>query len=157
MKKSATVLLSALLGTILACTPCREYKKPTGLIDQKTALSYEKNYTENQYRFINKHLSDSLHIHFQDHREVFFNLENLENYLDYVKKESKKKGYKNVGIRVYLGAKKQGDAPYKTTVFLAPTHQTEAKGTAFTNTNSTGINALNFGSSGEPADIYGEN
>ncbi|PCH77604.1 MAG: hypothetical protein COB98_02925 [Flavobacteriaceae bacterium] len=146
-------------------------KKPTGLINKKTAIQYEKNYVDHQYKYINQYVNKNLGKNstekFKDHREVFFTLENLENYLAYVKKASKEKGYQGLGIRIYFGAKKGADSLYKSTVFLSPTHQSSVnkpsknaiKNSFYTAKerpiNSTDIDALNYGSSGEPDNYNG--
>lgn len=39
-----------------------------------------------------------------DTREFWYSIEELQEYLDYVKQKSKEQGVNNPGIRIYLGA-----------------------------------------------------
>ncbi len=61
---------------------------------------------------------------FEDTREFWWSVEDLQEYLKYVKKMSRKQGVDNPGIRIYLGAypkeKCKMDRGYST-LFLAPT------------------------------------
>ncbi|AUC83146.1 hypothetical protein [Lacinutrix sp. Bg11-31] len=83
-----------------------------------------------------------------ENREVWFDLENLENYINYVKTKSTELGYENLGLRVYFAAKEDGNV--KTTVFFAPTYREGVRG-AEDDQNTVGIDRLNFGNSGMPA------
>ncbi|MBL4746370.1 MAG: hypothetical protein JKY08_08365 [Flavobacteriaceae bacterium] len=168
MKTIQPLLILLLILITAFSTPSEKaYEKPIGLIDKETAILYEKNYVNHQYKYINeyvnKHLSEGSNTPFKDNREVFFTLENLENYLAYVKNNAKTKGYKNLGIRIYFAAKKDTEGVYKSTVFLSPTHQPSSNkatrnsrySTSSTNVNTTDIMALNYGSSGEPDEYIG--
>lgn len=64
---------------------------------------------------------------YEDTREFWYSLDELQEYLDYVKEKSKEQGVEKPGIRFYLGAHpKTKDKKSYTTMFLAPTK--EAKG-----------------------------
>lgn len=84
-----------------------------------------------------------------ENREVWFDLENLENYINYVKTESTALGYENLGLRVYFAAKE--DDKVKTTVFFTPTYRDGIRAAQEDNKNTSGIKRLNFGNSGDPA------
>lgn len=84
----------------------------------------------------------------QDTREVMWSVEELEEYLDYVKTESKKAGYSKPGIRVYFGAHNENNND-RATVFFAPT-KTSDKGAD----NNYDIEAFNFGTGGWPPQQY---
>jgi len=61
---------------------------------------------------------------FEDTREFWWSVEELQEYLKYVKKRSRKMGIKDPGIRMYFGAYPKGKcAMHKgyATAFLAPT------------------------------------
>lgn len=84
----------------------------------------------------------------QDTREVMWSLAELEEYLDYVKSESKKAGYNDPGIRVYFGAHNDVGND-RATVFFAPT-KTSQEGAD----NNYDIEAFNFGTGGWPPRQY---
>lgn len=62
-----------------------------------------------------------------DTREFSYSIDELQEFLDYVKEKSKEQGVKNPGIRIYLGAypKSQQKKSYST-IFLAPTKEAVA-------------------------------
>lgn len=166
MKKIKPFLILLLIIATSCTSPVAiKYDKPIGLIDKKTEILYEKNYVNHQFKYINQHVNDRISNNNQeqeskpkytDNREIYFTLENLENYLAYVKKKSKEKGYEKLGIRVYLGAKKEADNTFRTTVFFVPTHKNTNRAIENQNTNSNDIEGLNFGSAGRPpADLNG--
>ena len=96
---------------------------------------------------------------FEDTREFWWSVEELQEYLKYVKKQSRKQGISNPGIRMYFGAypeskckKHKGYA----TLFLAPTGA-PAGGIGKdddTAPNNYGIDPMNFGSAGDPPQNY---
>lgn len=63
-----------------------------------------------------------------DSREFWYSIEELQEYLDYVKEKSKEQGVKQPGIRIYFGAypKSQQKRSFST-VFLAPTKEAVAE------------------------------
>ncbi|WP_281988112.1 hypothetical protein [Aquimarina aggregata] len=95
---------------------------------------------------------------FEDTREFHWSVKELKKYLKYVKKQSKKQGIKNPGIRVYFGAypKEQCkmDRGYAT-VFLAPTGAPAGEGKDGDSAqNNYNLEPLNYGHSGNPPQIY---
>ncbi|KAA5533697.1 hypothetical protein F0919_14265 [Taibaiella lutea] len=116
---------------------------PKGLIDKETAKAMEKLYVDNQYAIINRyrqsHGDDE-----PDSRETIFSLEEIENYIAYVKEASNALGLRDLGIRIYQGAK-SADEKVFTTVFFAPTNE---------GNNSMEIQCLNLGSYGRPPTVY---
>lgn len=61
---------------------------------------------------------------YKDTREFWYSLDELQEYLDYVREKSREQGVEKPGIRIYLGAypnikEKKG----YTTIFLAPTKE----------------------------------
>lgn len=117
---------------------------PKGLIDKGTAQAMEKLYVENQYAAINQN-NVSHGDHEPDSRETTFALDEIENYITYVKQMSEEQGLKDLGIRVYQGAKKEADGKIFTTVFFAPTNEGK---------NSMDILCLNLGTYGRPPTNY---
>ncbi|MBZ9630529.1 hypothetical protein LB465_07025 [Salegentibacter sp. LM13S] len=64
---------------------------------------------------------------YEDTREFWYSVDELQEYLDYVKEKSKEQGVEKPGIRFYLGAyPKTNEKKSYTTMFLSPTK--EAKG-----------------------------
>ncbi len=83
-----------------------------------------------------------------DSREVFYSVEELEEFLNYVKEESKKQGITHPGIRIYFGAYNDTKSN-KATVFLAPTN-----GKTKESQNNYSIEPLNMGQNGWPPHNY---
>lgn len=135
------------------CSPKKEFKNPTGLITNEQANTMEEAYKANQHKAINAFLSQN-GVDVIDNREVWFSLEELENYLEYVKQESAKQDLENLGIRVYFGAKMNENKEMKSTIFFFPTHQSANKTAGPKNLNSNGLQGLNYGSSGNPPDEF---
>ncbi|WP_026450130.1 hypothetical protein [Aequorivita capsosiphonis] len=81
-----------------------------------------------------------------DSREFLFSVAELQEFLDYIKKESV--GTTQSGIRIYFGAYDNENSD-KATVFLAPTIGTSA-GAA----NNYNLKPLNRGISGFPPNNY---
>lgn len=94
-----------------------------------------------------------------DAREVWYSLEDLQEYIDYVREASLAQGINRPGIRIYFGAG-QGSAGKKSlaTVFLAPTkektHAIEGDGAAVNNENNYEIDPQNDGTVGWPPINY---
>ncbi len=98
----------------------------------KKLITYEQaevlfdEYSNTNYKLINEVRPNDL----PDSRSYWYSLEDLENYLNYVKTMGRKKGYKNLGIRIYLGKypkgekispkQKDGSQGYQT-IFMIPT------------------------------------
>lgn len=94
---------------------------------------------------------------YQDTREFWYSLDELQEYLDYVKEKSAEQGVKKAGIRIYFGAypKANGNKSYAT-VFLAPTKEAAAEGIegSGSDANNYDIDPLNEGTGGNPPSNY---
>ena len=96
---------------------------------------------------------------FEDTREFWWSVEELEEYLKYVKKQSRKQGIDNPGIRIYFGAYQLSKCKSKkgyATLFLAPTGAPAGglgKG-GVSAPNNYSIRAYNFGEHGNPPNSY---
>lgn len=94
-----------------------------------------------------------------DAREVWYSLEDLQEYIDYVREASLAQGINRPGIRIYFGAD-QGSEGKKSlaTVFLAPTKEKtnaiEEDGEAVNNENNYEIDPQNDGTVGWPPINY---
>lgn len=84
----------------------------------------------------------------QDSHDFFYTLEELQEFLDYVKDESAKQGISKPGIRIYLGAYNEIGND-RTTVFLTATD-----GESSSSSNNTSIEPLNRGTNGWPPNAY---
>ncbi len=120
---------------------------PSKIVTHEAAKEMQDRYVETRYEVITKELGP-------DGREFYWSLEDLEQYLNYVKKESKKQGVQNPGIRIYLGAygaEKGG----KTTLFLSPTEDViSAENLGKMPENNYGIQPMNTVTSGWPPTNY---
>lgn len=100
-----------------------------------------------------------------DANAVWYSLEELENYINFIKKEGNNKGYEVDGIRFYFGtypnSEKHGEKAGMTTIFLSPTgHKSGAENNKTINfvtkdassqsDDITEISPLNYGSMGNP-------
>ncbi|RMA58877.1 hypothetical protein [Ulvibacter antarcticus] len=83
-----------------------------------------------------------------DSREVFWSVDELQEFLDYVKEMSASQGIINPGVRVYFAAHNT-DSNNKATVILAPTN-----GNSSASNNNYNIDPLNGGVTGWPPNNY---
>ena len=79
---------------------------------------------------------------------VTFNIEQLQEFINYVKAESTKQKIDNPGIRVYFAAYNDKEST-KATVFLNATESDDGN-----SANNYGIDPLNFGGGGWPPNAY---
>ncbi len=138
---------------LISCNNCNHnYQTPQGLITSDIANSYEEAYKSNQYEAINAFLSND-GVERTDNRDIWFSMEEMENYIHYVKQKSDSLGLEKLGLRVYFGSKPDSHGITKSTVFFAPTHKVITRGHA-PNINSNGISPLNYGNAGMPPNDY---
>lgn len=92
--------------------------KPKKCISKEEAKELQKNWCNTRSEKLQKKMG------FEDARSFWWSLEELEEYLAYVKQESKEQGISNPGIKVHLGAyspqKCKKNRGYST-VFFVPT------------------------------------
>ncbi len=95
---------------------------------------------------------------YEDTREFFYSVDELQEYLDYVRAKTEEQGLKDPGIRIYLGAyPKSAKEKSYSTIFFVPTSRklsvsenTEEE----TDENNYDIDPLNHGSGGIPPTSY---
>jgi len=96
----------------------KKRKKPKKCISVEEAKELQKVWCDTRTPEIDKCMG------FEDAREFWWDLEELMNYLKYVRKKSRKMGIDNPGVRLYLGAypaeKCKMERGYAT-AFFAPT------------------------------------
>jgi|SRR5690606_16261391 len=96
---------------------------------------------------------------YEDTREFWYSIAELEEYIKYVKEKSGEQGIKNPGLRIYLGAyPKQGNKKSLSTIFISPTTD-EVGGTSMEDNedvylNNYSIEPLNLSQSGWPPKEY---
>ncbi len=124
---------------------------PKQLITKDFAIELNQNYLNSRSTIIRDALGG------QDADAVWYSLEELENYLEYVKSEAKAKNYQVDGIRLYLGAYPEkttyGASSGKTTIFLTPTGWADDVDLAARGEQSPDISEIqpmNFGGVGNP-------
>lgn len=140
----------------------RESGRPTQLITKKFAKELHLNFMKYRARIIAKYINK------EDANAAWFSIEELENYIHYIKAKGKKKGYDVNGIRFYFGVypdeKKYAEKAGLMTVFLTPTGKKIR--TATTDGVQTfalvresgiadvqGIEPMNYGSIGNPPSL----
>lgn len=91
-----------------------------------------------------------------DTREFWYSLEELQEYLNYVKEKSAEAGVSNPGIRIYFGAYPgTGSKKSYSTVFLAPTKPLNSMEILEEpQENNYSIDPLNHGQGGVPPVDY---
>lgn len=116
--------------------------KPAKCIPVDSARALQDNWVATRQPEIDRTLG------YIDTREFFYSVEELEEFLNYVKEESKKQDITNPGIRIYFGAY-NNDKSNKATVFLAPT-----KGDDKNSDNNYDIDPFNLNQGGWPPKNY---
>ncbi len=162
-----TILVIGLATTLLflnACTDKPQYEAPTQLINNNLASDLSARYSEKRSGLI---LAD---IGKEDASAVWYSIEELENYINYVKCEGTEKGIDVTGVRFYMGVYPNDSTTYHekaglTTIFLSPTKKrtlvpNRAEKSARMNTSleeenvdATEIEPLNYGGIGNPPKV----
>lgn len=131
----------------------KKKKKPEKCVDVKRARELQKSWCDTRTPEIDKCLG------FEDTREFWWSVEELQQYLKYVKRESKKQGIENPGIRMYFGAYPKEECKMNhgyATIFLSPTGAPageQGKGRDG-QPNNYGVDAYNGGFGGRPPRNY---
>jgi predicted Zn-dependent protease len=131
--------------------------KPSQLISVEKGKELNRNYNK---KIATLHKGENT----SDANAVWFSLNELENYIAYIKSEGVDKGYEVNGIRFYFGSyaatEQKGKAGY-TTLFLSPTgnqigQNETSKRSDGNESDITELSPLNFGSMGNPPQMeYG--
>lgn len=116
--------------------------RPKNCITVTEAKALQKNWNDNQGKDIERALKAP------DVCAVTFNIDQLQEFINYVKSESTTKGIDQPGIRVYFAAKDSKDGG-KATVFLNATESDDGN-----SDNNYGIDPLNKGQNGWPPHAY---
>ncbi|PHS64049.1 MAG: hypothetical protein COB12_08675 [Flavobacterium sp.] len=116
--------------------------KPKNCIPVADAKVLQANWNNNQAKDIEKATGT------KDVCAVTFNIDQLQQFIDYVKAESAIKGIDSPGIRVYFAAYNDKESN-KATVFLNATESDDGN-----SANNYGIDPLNLGSNRWPPYAY---
>lgn len=123
---------------------------PSQLITKQEAIQLCANYKNLRSNVV------SAAIGFDDANAIWYSLEELENYIAYVKSEAATKNYVVDGIRLYLGVYPKdtnlGNKSEKTTIFLTPTGRKEIDNDIVLTSSAdiSDIAPMNFGTMGHP-------
>ncbi|PPK94820.1 hypothetical protein LY01_01573 [Nonlabens xylanidelens] len=135
----------------------KKWNNTKGKISNKEANRLEENYKKLLYNGSRDSLIDANGEVYKDTREVWFDIEELKNYIAYIEQHGKDNNYDQLGIRVYLGTKEPiKDGKAVTTLFFYGTGHanglTSQRSTTQSalDTNIPGIDGLNKGTSGMP-------
>ncbi|MBT0608943.1 hypothetical protein [Aequorivita echinoideorum] len=116
--------------------------KPLKCISVEEATQLQDNWLATRAIYIEQGLGGA------DTREFLFSVEELQEFLDYVKSESEEQEIDNPGVRIYFAAY-NSEENNKATVFLAPT-----KGTDENADNNYKIDPMNTVIGGWPPKNY---
>ncbi len=168
-------LITVIFITTFLLTSCKEreqvesqkFETPTQLIKPEFAKELNINYLKERSQIITKVLG------IKDANAAWYSIEELENYINYVKTEGEKQKIKINGIRFYLGVYpkdfKEKEKAGLTTVFLSPTTLRDlnrsnmqrfvgaAVASEEPNVDVITIDSENFGGMGNPPEMeYGQ-
>jgi len=140
----------------------KELERPTQLITRKFAKDLHLNFMKYRASIIAKYIKK------EDANAVWFSLEELENYIHYIKSKGEETGFDVNGIRIYFGVypeqKKYAEKAGLMTVFLQATGkrirtntkneiQTFAMAREESNADISSIEPMNYGSIGRPPSL----
>lgn len=140
----------------------KEPGRPSQLITRKFAKELHANFMKYRASIIAKYIKK------EDANAVWFSVEELENYIHYIKSKGEKTGYDVNGIRIYFGVypeeKKYEEKAGLMTVFLQATGkkiktitkneiQTFAIAREESNADISSIEPMNYGSIGRPPSL----
>lgn len=126
--------------------------KPSKCISVEEAKGLQADWKETRGKEIKKAQG------YEDTCEFWYSVEELEEYLNYVKERSAEQGITKPGIRIYFASypKKENEKSYST-IFLAPTGEKNSDALADDNElveNNYSIEPLNTVIGGFPPKIY---
>lgn len=134
--------------------------KPNQLISKEFAKQLNVNYNKKRASLTAKKAQK------EDANAIWYSLEELENYIHYIKTNGAKDGYNVDGIRFYFGVypddEKHGEKAGLTTLFLVPTGKKAATETAKiqsfamaqeSSSDIPSLEPMNYGNIGRPPSL----
>lgn len=139
----------------------KQFDEPTQLITKELATDLNSRYIEKRSGLILSKIGK------EDANAVWYSIEELENYINYVKTKGIENGIEVNGIRFYIGVYPEDGIKYKekaglTTIFLSPTKKRTMNIlerslidnlSIDANVDVTEIEPLNYGGIGNPPKI----
>lgn len=139
----------------------KEHGRPTQLITKKFGKELHSNFMKHRASIIARYIKK------EDANAVWFSVEELENYIHYIKTKGEKTGYKVNGIRFYFGVypedRKYAEKAGLMTLFLTATGKKirtktdEIQNFALVRENEDSdiesIDPMNYGSIGRPPSL----
>lgn len=158
--KTNTMIFSVIMITFCVLNSCTNPsipEQPTQLISTDFAKQLHTNF--NTPRQVPNDI-------IKDANAIWYSIEELEKYINYIKTEGKSKGYAVDGIRLYFG-RYPNETEYKekagmATIFLSPTGDKNAQKASMLNVTTTQearhpditeLSPLNYGSMGNPPKV----
>lgn len=128
-------------------------ERPLKCITVEEARTLQKNWKNTRGKEIERGQG------YEDTREFWYSIAELEEYIEYVKEKSAEQGIKNPGLRIYLGSyPSQGQKKSLTTIFISPTMDGKQEKTSDENdeeqVNNYSIEPLNDSHNGWPPREY---
>lgn len=135
-----------------------ESNTPKGLITPAEAKKLNHEFIKTRSKALDKIVGNlDNNTKKKDALSAWFSLEEIENYITYIKQQGKEKGIEINGLRIYFGAygkdTKQSKKKNLSTVFIAPTTQNtslKTKDIEYFAASDTDISPLNLGGQGDP-------
>lgn len=135
--------------------------KPSQLITKEFARQLNVNYNNKRASLTAKKAQK------EDANAIWYSLEELENYIHYIKTNGAKDGYNVDGIRFYFGVypddEKHGEKAGQTTLFLVPTGKKIENNTAkiqsfalvqeASSSDIQSLDPMNYGNIGRPPSL----
>lgn len=152
--------IASSLLVLNACTDKVKYEDPKQLIPTDLAIDLSKRYHNERAPLITSNIGKD------DATAVWYSIEELENYINYVKTQGSEKGIDVTGIRMYMGVyptdTSYGEKSGLTTIFLSPTKKkainikntkSRIARTLEENIDATELQPLNYGGIGHPPKV----
>lgn len=133
----------------MATTKPGKMGKPEKSISVAEARELQENWKSTRGKAIEAELGH------RDTREFWYSLDELQEYLEYVRDQSRKQGVTHLGLRIYFGAYPKKDVRQgNSTLFLAPTKRTIKEDGEEEDENNYEIDPLNDSQGGWPPINY---
>lgn len=111
-------VLAVLFALLISCCDCPS-GPPENIITKEQANKMKVTYNEFQYEYINNGLEQAFTTEQKDNNAVLFtDVDDLQKYLQAIKKQSKKDGDEDVAVAIVFGAAKNSDGLPMSTIYL---------------------------------------
>jgi|GEM_PF-742323 len=148
------IIIALLINNCTERTSVSDVPPPSQTISLDQAQRLQEEYVRTRSGIVNKTLG------FEDTRDFWFSLDSVEQYIRYVRSESKKQDLKDLGLRIFYAAypkddKEEWPDPGFSTVIIVPTFGKPSLANGFfpippVQSTAGGIRAYNYGGGGKP-------